>query len=409
MRRLSGALTLLLLAAAAAIAAAGCLAGTPVDENSYVMSIGVDAGLTRKYYVSFLIQLEGNSQQSGVGQGEMVLAAEGDNLFEAIGNAQLAVTDNLSFTRTNYIAFSLDVAKTQMMNGFMDVALNELGIRRSVKLFVVRGSCNEYFKGLNSPTEPSVTKRQLGMYHSYESRGTLPMTNLSLYREAVSGGRFDVMLPTGSVDTSNETFTGTDSSGGEGGSNGATGSGTTAGVNRDSGLSSYPWGCAVFNGEALAGVLSGDDTKYLLMARGEFKEGYIYYKNEHSEYAFALTATKKAGVKLEVDGEGVPRAEVGIVLSARVQVDTAGDLIEIWENGLKEEFEGYLEAQLARVFLICRDMGSDVLGFGRYMSMRFKSTRSWEEYDWKEKYMKMEVAFNVNVGPENTMIAESKG
>lgn len=121
MRRLSRALTLLLLAAAAAIAAAGCLAGTPVDENSYVMSIGVDAGLTRKYYVSFLIQLEGNSQQSGVGQGEMVLAAEGDNLFEAIGNAQLAVTDNLSFTRTNYIAFSLDVAKTQMMNGFMEI------------------------------------------------------------------------------------------------------------------------------------------------------------------------------------------------------------------------------------------------------------------------------------------------
>lgn len=173
---------------------AGCLAGVPLDEYSYVLSIGVDAGETQNYYVSFLIQLEG-AQQTETGQGEMVVAAEGDSLFEAVSLMQLALPDKLNFMRTTYIAFSQEVAKTQRMADFLGAAVNELGISRSVKLFVVLGNCNEYFKGLNSPTEPSVPKRQHGIYRTYAEEGLVPVTNLALYRESASGGRFDVMLP----------------------------------------------------------------------------------------------------------------------------------------------------------------------------------------------------------------------
>lgn len=410
MRRFRRLLSIVLLLAAAAGFASGCLNGMPLDEYSYVMSIGVDVGITRKYYVSFLIQLESSSQQSETGQGEMVLAAEGDSLFEAIRIIELTIADQLNFMRTNYIAFSQDVAKTQLMNDFLNVSLNGLGIRRSVKLFITLTSANEYFKGLNSPTEPSVAKRQLGMYHSYEYSGLMPITNLSLYREAVSGGRFDVMLPTGSLDTSNQTYTGVESQGTSGKDEyeqSGSGSGTTAGVNRDSGQSSYPWGCAIFNGETLVGILNGSDTQLLLMANGQFKSGLVVYKNEESQYAFTLEASKKPDVKVET-GE-FPKAEISIVLTGRVESDTAGNIVDVWESRLKREFEGYLEAELERVFLICRDMGSDVLGLGCRVSMQYTSTRAWEEYDWKEQYKKMEVQFRVKVKPENTMITESKG
>lgn len=409
MKRLRMLLSAVLLLAATAGFAAGCLDGTPLDEYSYVLSIGVDVGMTKKYYVSFLIQLESSSQQSGTGQGEMVLAAEGDSLFEAITIAELTIADRLNFMRTNYIAFSQDVAKTQLMNDFLNVSLNEIGIRRSVKLFITLVNANEYFKGLNSPTEPSVAKRQIGLYKNNEYSGFIPITNLSLYREAISGGRFDVMLPAGSLDTSNKTYTGIDSQGaaGQQDEQSGTGSGTTAGVNRDSGLSAYPWGCAIFNGETLVGILNGNDAQLLLIASGQFKSGPVFYKNEESQYAFLLGASKKLGVKVEI-GE-VPMAEISIVLTCRVESDTAGTVVDVWESTLKREFEAYLEAELARVFLICRDMGSDVLGLGCSASTQYTSTRAWEDDNWKEQYKKMNVQFHVKVKPENTMITESKG
>lgn len=388
---------------------AGCLDATQLDEYSYVMAIGVDVGEIKKYYVSFLIQMEGTTQQSEAGKGEMVLAAEGDSLFEAVTVAELTISDKLNFMRTNYVAFSLDVAKTQLMGDFLSASLNELGIRRSANLFVTLISCSDYFKGLNSLKEPSVAKRQYGLYISNEYTGLLPLTSLSLYKEAVSGGRFDVMVPTGSIDTSNETESGVESEKDGGGTeaSGSKGSGTTAGVNRDGGLDSYPYGCAVFHEGYLAGVLNGKDTQFLLMASGGFTKGPVYYKNSESEYAFLLEALKTPKVVFE-NGE-TPRADITIVLTGRVEADTAGNIVYIWESSLKREFEQYIEDELMRVFLICRDMGSDVLGFGRYASMECANIRQWEETNWKERYKKMEVSFHVTVKPENTMITESRG
>lgn len=382
---------------------AGCLAGVPLDEYSYVLSIGVDAGETQNYYVSFLIQLEG-AQQTETGQGEMVIAAEGDSLFEAVSLMQLALPDKLNFMRTTYIAFSQEVAKTQRMADFLGAAVNELGISRSVKLFVVLGNCNEYFKGLNSPTEPSVPKRQHGIYRTYAEEGLVPVTNLALYRESASGGRFDVMLPVGSTDTSNEAS----ADAGQGGeSGGEIGFGTTAGVNRDGGLRSYPWGCAVFSGETLAGVLNGTDTQLLLMGAGRFQKGRFAYQNDHSEYVFLLETLRKTRVEL-TDGEPL-KARISLVLTLRAESDTAGDINDIWEKSLKGELEARLEAELLRAFELCRQMNADTLGLGRYASMRLPRGVSFEEYDWKGRYQNMQVEFHVNVKPENTMIAQSRG
>lgn len=384
----------------------GCIPSTPLDEYGYVLSIGVDKGEQKKYSFSFLIQQEGNSQENENGAGGMVLSAEGNSIFEAISTAELGQPYALNFKRTNYIAFALDAAKCGLMEEFLDISFVTLKIRQSVKLIVTLGESKEYLEGLNSKQHPNVAKRQYGLFQNYSSEGVIPMTNLALFFESVSGRRSDPVLAVGALDLSippeSEDSTGGGGSGGETGGKGGKGgeeqkktdpAGTTTGVKRTGGLRSYSKGCAIFDGMKLVGILDGGDTEMILIARGLYEQGGYSYEDEQGFYSFHLSSESKPKIKLTLGDE--PRGTMDVILYFRMEMDTSRTARNRWEEEVKPTIENYLAAELQRVFKACQSLNSDAFALGKQAAVHFTDAAEWEVYNWKEKYPLLQMDFRV--------------
>ncbi|PWM61948.1 MAG: hypothetical protein DBX63_05380 [Clostridia bacterium] len=396
----TGAFLMLMLALAPLCC--GCLEATSLDEYGYVLTIGVDQGEQKKYNISFLLQKEGDSQEAQTGAGSYIITAEGDNLFDALTVVHVGVPYELNFTRTNFILLSDQIASSSRMDEFLSISFNALKLRQSAKLVIVRGTCAEYFEGLASADIPNVAKRQYNLFRTYQQEGMIPMTNFTTYQEAVGSGRFDVAIPVGRLDRSIPS----ESDGEKQQTQGETETNdkdTTDGVKRTGGLRSYIHGSALFDGNRLAGLLDDEDTEILLLAMGQFQNGYLSVSDEKGTVTFLIKETVIPHVQMSL-GEA-PHAVVTLALFAEIELDTSGNAEERWDSELKGQLEKYIVMELNRVFEQCKLLNSDAMRFGRYACMQFSSVEAWRDYAWKEKYKNMTAEFGVTVKLNDRIIS----
>ena len=394
MKHLRKALAVLLAAGMALPMFCGCMGPISLDEFGYVLSIGVDQGQQKKFNISFLLQKEGESQDTQMGAGAYIVSAEGDDFFDALAVANASLPYELNFTRNDFILFSDQIASSGLLNEFLSISFNDIKLRQSTKMMVVRGQSADFFAGLASADLPNVAKRQYSYLITYKQDGTIPLTSLTLFWEAVGTGWFDIILPLGEVDRS----IAVDSGSGETQQDQQEQPGendTTGGVKRTGGLRSYVLGSALFNGNRLAGVLNDFDTELILMMLGEFENGYVSLTDDWGTVVFMLKAVKKPKVALTLGD--APHAQASVSMYAEIQLDTSSSAQERWDDQVKGELEGYLAAELGRVFSRCRELNSDAMRFGRYACEQFRDIEQWRDYAWKDHYKRMTAEFNVDI------------
>ncbi len=382
---------------------AGCLEATSLDEYGYVLAIGVDQGTQKKFNVSFLLQKEGESQEAQTGAGSYIVAAEGDNLFDAILVAHVGVPYVLNFTRTNFIMFSDQVASSALMDEFLSISFNSIKLRQSAKMVIVRGECLEYMEGLSSADVPNVAKQQYNHFQAYDQEGVIPITNYTVYQEAVRSSRFDVAIPAGRLDSSISAESNSEEAKQQGGGMQTNDKDTTDGVKRTGGLRSYLYGSALLDGNRFAGYLNNEDTEILLLAMGQFKNGTLSVTDELGTVTFLLKAIGKPKVQISLGD--APHAAMELMLYAEIGLDTSGNAEQRWNGELKGELETYIVRELERVFGACQALNSDAMRFGCYASKQFSSVEAWREYVWKEKYKNMTAEFSVGIHLNDRVIS----
>ena len=170
---------------------------------------------------------------------------------------------------------------------------------------------------------------------------------------------------------------------------------TTGGVRRLGGMSPYVAGTALFDGWYMKGTLSGYDTMFLLLGRGELKKGAL--KVQHNEEWAVLYIKDEKPPRVKLTLSGVPRAEVELEMACNIVKYKGAARSDEWDSGLQQTAEQLISNEMARVFNICRELNSDAFGFGEYASTQFSNIVSWEGYDWKSKYPLMEAEFSVKL------------
>ena len=405
----------LLLAAVLFVAVCGCMGPVQADDYIYVVGIGFDRGQQYRYNVSFLVQTEaGGNTQSAQGGAE-VLSAEGDTVHDAIVTLHAGGPFRMNFSRVNTLFFSEEIARGGDMQELSDLAFNALRIRHSVKLMVCLCEAKDLMQGLCLDNSPNITKVQFSVFQNYSGEGITVVTNYSQFMACIRGQRMDGAVMLGGIDTTAvhqqdseaEELTGSSGSGGAGGgsSGGGSSSGegsgqkqqfTTEGVKRTGGMSPYISGTALFDGWYMKGTINGNDTKYLLLARGEFEQGMITVPYEEGKWAVLfLRNAKKPDIKLTLGD--IPTAQVDIELSCSVLQyvgDTAGMK---WKGDMRETTQKFIEGELERVFNMCRKLNCDAIGFGRQAAKQFGSSLNWEGYQWKQRYPQMQARFSVKL------------
>ena len=390
----------------------GCMGAVQADDYIYVVGIGFDRGQQYRYNVSFLVQTEsGGNTQSAQGGAE-VLSAEGDTVHDAIVTLHAGGPFRMNFSRVNTLFFSEEIARSGDMQELSDLAFNAMRMRHSVKLMVCLCEARDLMQGMCMDNAPNITKVQFSVFQNYSSEGITVITNYSQFMACIREQRMDGVVMLGGIDTTAvyqqnkeaEEMTGSSGSGGSGGGGGSSSGGgseqkqefTTDGVKRTGGMSPFISGAALFDGWYMKGVISGEDTKYLLLMRGEFEQGMVTVPYGQGKWAVLfLRNAKKPDIELTL-GE-IPSAQVDIELSCSVLQyvgDTAGMR---WKGDMQETTQRYLEEELERVFNICKGLNCDAVGFGQQAAMQFGSSLEWEGYQWKQRYPHMQAKFSVKL------------
>ena len=310
----------------------GCLGGVPLDRYCYVLDLGVERGDSMPYRFVFLLNEDtAGSGEDGGNRGEVsMVCAEERSLFAAIDALSGALPAQLSFERTTLLAFSRELAEAGEMEAVMAGALSRLKIRQNVRVIVVEEDMRGAFQGLVSEGDPSMNRLKTNVKLFEENFGYVEDWGLSRVREAFSNDTGDALLPyAGLVGGPLQP----DMVGGQvypylGG-----------GLLGEGQIKTSLCGSAVFAGDRMAGVLSGQHTMLVLMAKGTFQTGHLRLPWKGTELDMALYVVGKPKRSWQA---GTFTCEITLEADlehpAQVEADSE-ELIAAAESYLEEELE----------------------------------------------------------------------
>ncbi len=361
---------------------AGCLGGVPLDKYCYVLDLGVERGGAMPYRFVFLLNEDtAGSGEDGGDRGQVsMVCAEERSLFAAIDALAGALPAQLSFERTTLLAFSRELAEEGEMEKVMAGALSRLKIRQNVRVIVVEDDMRGAFQGLISEGDPSMNRLKANVVLFEENYGYVEDWGLNRVREAFANQTGDALLPYAGVAGGGLR---PDMAGGQvypylGG-----------GLLGEGQIKTSLCGSAVFSGNRMVGVLSGQHTMLVLMGKGIFRAGHLRLPWGGQELDLALYAVGRPNRSWS---EGTFRCEIALEgdLEQPAQVDADSET-------LIAAAESYLADELSRIFHITAAAGADVFEVGREAVGSFKDWESWQAYGFSDRLQAVQPVFRVRV------------
>ena len=395
---------LLLIITALLFGAAGCLKPVSLEDYGYVISVGVDKGKEKKYYISLMLQRESSGQNSSESEGGViVLASEGNDIFDAVNTIENNIPYMLNFSRVNFLFFSRASAEEGMLYDFFEIPLDTLRIRASAIVVITEGDVSEFIGGLAANNDANITKLQSAIMLDRDKTGMVSIMNVSGLYEACLDGRYDFCSALGDYDDSIITDMSQKKSEGEG-ENPI--SDIEPGA-RIGGLKSHIVGSALFDGWVMSGSLDREETMLLNIVTGEFKTGLFAYKNDEDETVTVQLELKRTRIEfIGFDDLGTPQLEIEIELYGGIHQTRPGVTVVEAQEWLDSKVSIDIEKRLADMYKKCIAANSDAMKIGTEVSKHFASAAEWEAYEWKSVFPKTKVKFIVKIQAADKYSAE---
>ena len=148
-------------------------------------------------------------------------------------------------------------------------------------------------------------------------------------------------------------------------------------------------GSAVFAGERMVGVLSGQHTMLVLLAKGGFRAGHLRLPWKGEELDLALYSLGKPSRSWE-EGTFTCKIRLEADLENPSQVDASSE-------ELIAAAEAWLTDELERVFRVTAAAGTDVFEVGREAICVFRSWDSWRACGFSTQLQEIRSVFRVRV------------
>lgn len=372
----------------------GCLSPVSLDAYGYVISVGVDRGKEKAYYFTFALQRALSEQNLDSEGGAILLAAEGNSVFEAVNELEDNVPYSLNFSRTNFIIAGRKIAEAGEIRDLVSTSFDSLKIRTSAVIIVADCPVSDFIGGMYSNNDANIGKLQSALMLDREKTGMVSIMSVSRLLEACSDSRFDYSTALGNYDP--DTVTDTEQKKSE--SEGKNPLEDVETGDRAGGLKSFISGTALFSGWRMTGVLDREETMFLDMVTGEFENGVItlVYDGEgegRGSFVSVLLSLEKCRVAVNDDLSVSAEIKLTAGIHRKDERISSAEMDE-W---LTERLKTILEGRMNEVFLKCREAGSDAMRFGTKLIRKFRDYGEWERFDWRERYKSFEPEFSVTV------------
>jgi hypothetical protein len=274
--------------------------------------------------------------------------------------------------------------------------------RRSIYYIVTRGTASDFMHQMQPVLEKDPQRFIEQMTYNYRLTGMLPAASqIQTYLSAVNTGYASPLTYYAAI--KDEGGGGQAGGGQSGGGQSARAEGrfTSGELPRTGGPNIEMVGAAVFKGEQMVGVLSGDDIRLALMVQDRFQHGLFTMPDPGDPNLFiSLDLRRGRGVTFHVDLSGArPRITGLITLEAELlAIQSNIDHTEPERQAVLERYvAGNLRKGIARVIAESQQWGADVGGLGRRAVTRFPTVEAWDAYDWPRRYPDAEVNVDVLV------------
>ena len=401
----------LLLAVYLCLLLAGCYDSHEVDDQTYVIAVGIDKGksnnlrLTLQYVLPLAIgSAGGGSGGGGGGGGQSVtnMTLECPSIFTGLNMANNSIGKQINLSHAKIMVFSDELARIGTAGLLVRSLLRDREVRPNLFIAISRGSAESYLESIKPVQEADPAKyyelktlayRYTGFindsllhdfYIDEESPAMQPAATLVGVNTKDSVSEFDVSQSTSDSKEKPFPFEG-DYLAGD--------------LPKIGDIRGEMMGIAVFDGGKMVGEMDGEDATFLLMVEGKYQSSYLTFMDPVLKpYLVVVNMKQSRRPSYKVDiVDGKPKISVSVMLEGDfVSIQSGADYSE---DGLRIKFEksaeDYLTSQILKFLNRTKQFNSDICGFGRYVKGKFLTWNNWMDFNWLKRYK--DTDFNVSV------------
>jgi spore germination protein KC len=398
---------LLIIAALLLFAAGGCTTGAhELDERAYVLTIGVDKGVSDKLRFTFQFPtLSGGQSQSSSGGGESskektardlsAITIDCPTIYSGIAMIYSSYSRRMNLTHAVYLIISEELARESVMP-FINGMTRSAQVRRTMYVIVCKGKAMDFIKELTPFAGTSVAKSLELIMQNSELSG---LYEIITYNEFANRSKCTKCQATATLAALNDLSKLKEDSG-------QTKEFVSEGdyypgeVPRQSENKFEFMGTALFNGMTMVGELNGNETRSMLMLRGDFKESQIVIPDPADpslRIGAQVFQQKKPVVKVSFE-EGKVKIHATVYLEGALQnVQNAGPNTHDRIIKTEDTFERFIREKLDQTVKKCQALNCEVFDFGYKAARQFWTIQDWEKYDWLTHFKDAEVTTEVEL------------
>lgn len=408
-------LPLIMLLAFLSSIVTGCGDAQEIDDEVYVLAIGIDKGTTNKVRVT--IQYATYSTGGGGGgtasggkkedsqsnqiPGSIIHTIEAPTILEAIDMYGMAISRRVSLMHTKQLIFSEEFAK-EGVGDYIAPMARFRETRRIMNVTVVKGSAQDFIKENKTNIGESAAKSMELMAVQSRNTSFFPLSNfqtfytgmLSTYEQAYSS--YAGINEFKNLESESEKKAPL-----------IIDKGYLPGELPREGVAKREFvGTALFDGDKMVGTLNSVETRYFLMVKGIFRKGIITLEDKNAP-GQAIPIDMRIGRPPRIKARFVddkPVIDVNLVLEGdigAIQSRISYEKVK-YLNELNREAEKHLEEGIIKVIKKTQEYNSDIFGFGHKIAGSFDIIQDWEKYNWKKHYKEAEVNVHVSVNIRRT-------
>lgn len=402
--------TILIILTLSSLLLTGCKDSSEVDDNVYAVVIGLDKGINNKVMVTiqYPVYMQTNGEGKGSGMGTNgstanVHSVEGPSMLECINLMNMAISRRISLVHTKMLVISEDFAK-EGIGDFLSPLARFRGVRRTMFVVVTKGTAASFIQENKTNIGPSLTKSIELMMEQSKNTGFFPPENFhNFYRDILSTYGNSVAIYAGLNNGKNIQL-----EGGKRKSQLVIEKDIKPGEMPRIGTAKREFvGSALFNGDKMVGSLNPYETRYLMMVKGQFRQGIMTIEDKKSPGEGIIVSIRngrppKINARLE---NGKPVVDIALNIEAdigaihsRINYENL-NLIENLDKQLQEEIKDGVEKVIEKTK---KEYKTDVFQFGQKFAGYFPTIQQWENYHWLYHYPETKVNVNVVVNVRRT-------
>jgi hypothetical protein len=379
MRR--GVVALIILVACALLSARG---GQDVEEQAYVLSMGIDRienGALRVTLVLPATSGKGTdqqaSEQSGM-DGYEVVSAEGRNYVDALRTLRASVPKYLSFTQILQVVVCEHVARMPEFHDILETLLITRCLRQSASLVVAKDSAEAFLKSQKPFLGIRLSSNLLTSFRLFQELDIIPITQVGEVVRTMDGGWSDVVLAYAAVMEEPDPIA-SERVGRP--LDNAAGTLLYEGSNKSDYL-----GSALFQEGRMVGTLTGMETQFLAYLTDHMEDNSLYVNGEY----YAIEQVGKAKIRVDYEGDQMVLKVSGRINAAVLLTGRGTEVL------IRDAFSNEIVKLLSKL----QQLGVDPVGFQGQAVRRVATLADWSQADFQRAYenARIEVTTHVTIG-----------